>query len=224
MNTRFITCPVCGARIALPDYWTGTITCARCLNPIQPPMTRELPDEPLPVIPLDSQTRGDFAASVAALVVLVVGLLAGLVMLATREDNVQFAGSLVVAVVTLGLGLYVGWAATQRRLRPVVPARPPSKVLEYESRFAGKEPRKLPTAARDAWILGKFLLGLAAGIGAGLLLVSQKIPAMVILIPCVGFVCLFARGWRSLGLGLLLSLPLGATIFLCMCFGIIRWK
>ena len=225
MNAGHITCPVCGARIILPDFWTGAITCARCLNTIDAPITRELPEGlPQPVIPLASQTRGDFAASIVALVVLMVGLLAGIGMLATRQDNAQFGGMLVIVVVTFGLGFYVAWATTRPNPPPAVPDRPPSNVLEYASARVRPERRERRGGMRDTVILGKFLLGLVVGIGAGFVLIRQEYPAMLILIPCAGVVCLFARGWRSLGLGLLLSLPLGITIFLCICFGIIRVK
>ena len=224
MNTSFITCPVCGARIALPDYWTGTITCARCLNAIEPPMTRELPDGlPKPVIPLASQVRSDSSAAVILLVCLLCGLLLGVALLTSNDQASEGLGVIVVFLITLGLGFYVAWAITKRDERRNASPPVTSKVLEYEPRGRPRPRRRPPPVIREAIEIVKFSLGIIAGLGTVALLSHHNLPATVlILIPCAGVFCLFVRGWRSVGAGLLLSLPLGVIIFLCLCFGIVK--
>jgi hypothetical protein len=104
-----------------------------------------------------------------------------------------------------------------------LPPIPPPK-LDYSS------PPVQGSRSRASW--GKFCLGLFGGLGMSLLyymLLGMDVaghsaigPFGAILLKVgVGIGLLFSPRWRSLGIGLICSIPFAILIFFALCFGLI---
>jgi len=186
-------------------------------------MTRELPEEPLPVIPLATEAARGLRSS-RVLFICVLGLFAiGAAVLLVNANSARDFGLIVAVTVAAALLCFILWAGRRQQQAEATSTRayPSSTLLDYEPRKRRRQPRDLSDAIGAA----RFMLGIAAGLAVGLWAVShEQIGAALVMLPSVGLVLLFIRSWRGVGIGLLLSLPLGILIFLCICFGIIPIK
>ena len=101
------------------------------------------------------------------------------------------------------------------------------QVLAYSSRRQPK-PQQPPAPRDTAADIGKFLLATAGGTAASaviwLAIPDSSLPRYIIIIvptakAALVVIFMLFRGWRSAAAGLLLSIPLGALIWIFGCFG-----
>jgi len=164
----------------------------------------------------DRQTDTDLSLSRLLVLAIIVGIVFGGAILLEGDVLLQSSGRLIAVVVGALLAFYVLDVITRKRWTSIADAR----------RARAHSERRIPAPIQGVFEIFKFCCGIALGIGFALLAMQQnRVDGLTVawLVVVAGIVCLFKQGWRSLGVGLILSIPLGILTLVTLCFATFKY-
>jgi hypothetical protein len=232
-----IVCSHCGRWLAVSESAPARLICPNCLHPVE---NAAAGSHPVPVLPLATQVRADTVrASVVLLLLLPLLIIWGVVNVFAAMGWSSAIGPIVIFGAIAALTLYV-WLVLPRGQRVTAstkPAEPQTKpsaarlqpfepVLDYampEQRRALRPPKpEVGCIEGMMWVFLGFVIG--GGISAIAWIgmydyLERKAPAAIFVVPGTKFIIAVTllvtwRRYRFAGIGLLLSIGLGALIFL----------
>ena len=236
MNGIKIVCSHCGRRLSVSENAPARLICPNCLHTVENPARGA---DPTPVLPLAKQVRADSVrASVVLFLLLPLLIIWGVVNVVAAMGWSSAVGPVVIFGSVAALVLYSWLAIPQDKKTmpsakalepPTMPSSPPLKpagpVLEYalpEQQRPPPRPRpKVGCVEGMTWVILGFVIG--GGISAIAWIpmydfFERSAPAAVFVVPGAKLIIAISllvtwRRYRFAGIGLLLSIGLGALIF-----------
>ena len=240
MNGIKIVCSHCGRWLTVSEDAPARLICPNCFHAVENPATGA---DPVPVLPLAKQVMADSVrASVALFALLPLLIIWGVVNVVAAMGWSSAVGPLVIFGAVAALVLY-SWLAIPRDRKATpsakaiepqtMPACPPlqpaSPVLEYALPEQQRPPPpppprpvpKIGCIEGMTWVILGFVIG--GGISAIAWIpmydfFEHSAPAAIFVVPGAKFIIAITllvtwRRYRFAGIGLLLSIGLGALIF-----------
>jgi hypothetical protein len=237
---NYAKCLRCGLVWLPPVNGPGNLTCPDCLATVlNPKLASGMQPPPIPVLPLEHEVKRDQMVGKAGVIVVMGVMFLGLLTLIFAGSQGAGAGGIIViAMATVALAAIVVAAigsnqtapvstSARRAIPPPLPIQVPSPqqfgapvgspggMLDYQNPIYVQK-KRLSGGQLFGQAIGGVIAGIVVCFGLFALQVPPPIPLFVPI--AVGIGLCFVPRVRGLGIGLILSLPVGALIGIGLCF------